>query len=766
MQRRQDREHDRADSRAESLAGALQVLQGTAGRQALSGAAGVHGALADLVEVDPGFEVAFEAALCGALESVVVDGSHAADAVALLRSRSVSGTLLPAVPIAAGPDASLTQLPILPRGADALRSHVRTAVPEVQVLLDRLLAGTAVVPGGWEAALEIALDRPELTLLTTEGDRFSRDGWTIGVASRGLTPAVVEEARAAALVAARAAGAAVAAVETARDEVAAAARNLADTQKALAEAVERRIAIERSMEQASAVAKAIEHEMAEADPERAALEARMLAAHQQLDELRRELADLTETAETATTRAAEAERARMAHSARRADVQGRRNQVQVRAGALDERRQVLGARLEDVEKRLSGHAEERRLAEERRRRIVADSVAVERLQKVVEAHLGRVESVAGQLQELRDRQVEMLRAGGARLEDLRRQRVATDERLARVRDRHQKFDVEIAEVGARHQAATEALERELDCRPDEAIAAECPELPEGRLPEQRAAELHAELQKMGPINPLAAEELSALEERNEFLEREVDDVRRARRELQQVIRAVDDEIARLFAEAFADVDRHFQVLVECDVPWGCGEALSHRADRCPRHGRRARGSSCRKAGAQTLAALGRRTLPRRTCVPVRRVPQPTFTVLRDGRGRGGARRREPPPLPRSAARVPRRGAADRREPPKTDDGVCRRPLRSDDDPRRLFEGREPEGERPQECRPGDGRATCLLVQARDRRRPGRGRDRRRPTGSLARQCSQSGSSSPSSASSCCSGGRSSWSAVVVRRLLL
>jgi chromosome segregation protein len=148
--------------------------------------------------------------------------------------------------------------------------------------------------------------------------------------------------------------------------------------------------------------------------------------------------------------------------------------------------------------------------------------------------------------------------------------VATDTRLTTVRDRHQAFDVELAEVGARHQAATEALERELECRPEEAIAALCPELPEGKSPEQRAAELQSELHKMGPINPLAAEELSALEERNEFLEREVDDVRRARRELQQVVRSVDDEIARLFAEAFEDVDRHFQVLVSAMFPGGAG----------------------------------------------------------------------------------------------------------------------------------------------------------------------------------------------------
>ena len=90
------RDHDRADARAESLAGALHELQGTEGRKALAGTDGVLGALADLVEVDSGFEPAFEAAVAGSLASVVVDGSHAADAVALLRSLRISGTLLPA----------------------------------------------------------------------------------------------------------------------------------------------------------------------------------------------------------------------------------------------------------------------------------------------------------------------------------------------------------------------------------------------------------------------------------------------------------------------------------------------------------------------------------------------------------------------------------------------------------------------------------------------------------------------------------------------
>ena len=59
----------------------------------------------------------------------------------------------------------------------------------------------------------------------------------------------------------------------------------------------------------------------------------------------------------------------------------------------------------------------------------------------------------------------MLRAGGARLEDLRRRRIATDDKLGAARDSHQKYDIELAELGARRQAATEALERELNSSP-------------------------------------------------------------------------------------------------------------------------------------------------------------------------------------------------------------------------------------------------------------------------------------------------------------
>jgi chromosome segregation protein len=75
---------------------------------------------------------------------------------------------------------------------------------------------------------------------------------------------------------------------------------------------------------------------------------------------------------------------------------------------------------------------------------------------------------------------------------------------------------------------------------------------------------------MGPINPLALEEYEALQDRHEFLQGQLDDVKSSRRELGRVIRAVDEEIASVFAAAFADVSQNFEALFETLFPGGRG----------------------------------------------------------------------------------------------------------------------------------------------------------------------------------------------------
>lgn len=68
---------------------------------------------------------------------------------------------------------------------------------------------------------------------------------------------------------------------------------------------------------------------------------------------------------------------------------------------------------------------------------------------------------------------------------------------------------------------------------------------------------------MGPINPLALEEFTELQKRHEFLEEQLTDVRNTRRELMQIIKAVDAEIQTVFSAAYADVKENFTFLLGC-----------------------------------------------------------------------------------------------------------------------------------------------------------------------------------------------------------
>jgi chromosome segregation protein len=122
----------------------------------------------------------------------------------------------------------------------------------------------------------------------------------------------------------------------------------------------------------------------------------------------------------------------------------------------------------------------------------------------------------------------------------------------------------------RLDALTETTRRELDCEVEATRDAPCPPLPAGSSPAGRVRDLEREIRLMGPINPLALEEFAALQERQSFLEGQLEDVRSARRELGKVIRAIDGEIVDVFRAAYADVSEHFERLFSTLFPGGQG----------------------------------------------------------------------------------------------------------------------------------------------------------------------------------------------------
>ena len=202
-----DAEQHRWSARAEALAQALDEARARAGAERLAGVDGVVGTLLEVVEVDQGWGLAFEAAAAEAVAAVVVDGVGAARrSLEHLRARTPRGRsfrLVPrgdACPDGAGPLASLRHPAIPVRSYVRARSSAGGAPSDgpraaVEQLLDRLFAHAVVVEGGWVEALDVVMAAPDLVVVTRDGDRFASSGWRTGTAAGGATGAALEEAR-------------------------------------------------------------------------------------------------------------------------------------------------------------------------------------------------------------------------------------------------------------------------------------------------------------------------------------------------------------------------------------------------------------------------------------------------------------------------------------------------------------------------------------------------------------------------------------------
>jgi chromosome segregation protein len=88
--------------------------------------------------------------------------------------------------------------------------------------------------------------------------------------------------------------------------------------------------------------------------------------------------------------------------------------------------------------------------------------------------------------------------------------------------------------------------------------------------ERRSDLVARRLGLLGRVNLLAVGELETLQERHDFLVRELEDVRAARRDLELVIEDVDRQMAVMFEMAFRDVAREFAELFAQLFPGGEG----------------------------------------------------------------------------------------------------------------------------------------------------------------------------------------------------
>ncbi|MEU9708222.1 AAA family ATPase [Streptomyces sp. NPDC047967] len=489
----------------------------------------------------------------------------------------------------ARPRAATTTAPAvadLVRGPAALVGAVR-----------RLVAGMVVV-ATLEDAEELVAAHPGLTAVTGEGDVLSTHFAHGGSAG---APSLLE-------------------VQASVDEAAAELADLAVRCEELADA--QRLAGERRTEQAALVEELGERRRA-AERERsgfaqqlgrlagtarsAAGEAeRMTAsatrAQEALERATEEAEELAERLLVAEETPAEEEPDTSVRDRLAADgANARQTEMEARLQARthEERVKALAGRADSLDRAARAEREARARAEQRRARLryeaeVASAVASGARQllahvevSLVRADQERTSAEAAKGERERELAVERDRGRGLKGE------------LDKLTDSVHRGEVLGAEKRLRiEQLETKALE-ELGVEPAGLIseygpgrpvppspAAEGEELPEDpehprnqpkpyRRPEQEKRLRSAEraYQQLGKVNPLALEEFSALEERHQFLSEQLEDLKKTRADLLQVIKEVDERVEQVFTEAYLDTARQFEGVFSRLFPGGEGRLI-------------------------------------------------------------------------------------------------------------------------------------------------------------------------------------------------
>ncbi|NBN91438.1 MAG: chromosome segregation protein SMC [Actinobacteria bacterium] len=91
--------------------------------------------------------------------------------------------------------------------------------------------------------------------------------------------------------------------------------------------------------------------------------------------------------------------------------------------------------------------------------------------------------------------------------------------------------------------------------------------------EKRLAGAEKSLALLGKINPLALEEFSSLEERLKYLADQLEDLKKSKKDLLDIIKSVDDKVQEIFEEAFRDTAREFEKIFARLFPGGEGRLL-------------------------------------------------------------------------------------------------------------------------------------------------------------------------------------------------
>ncbi|WP_435744619.1 chromosome segregation protein SMC [Nocardioides sp. SYSU DS0663] len=588
-----DRDRSALAARKDALELGLDRKDGAAALLAASDAvAGMLGSVAALLSVRTGYEAAVAAALGQAADAVAVsDPDAAVTAIAHLKGEDLgrAGLLLGAAD-AAGGGAGSAEWPGLP-GHAAYAVDVVECPEELRPALVRLLHKVAVVDD-LDTARDLVRRFADVTAVTRDGDVLGVHYAAGGSSSR---PSLIE-------------------VQAAVDEAAAQLAEVTASAERCSFEISRLEAERHEAQKRVDVAMAKLHE---SDATLAAVAEELgqhgslaRAARGEADRLAEAITKAEQAREQAVSGLAELE-ARLANAEEAPEEEpdtGERERLLVLAREArqaetdarlalrtsEERARAMHGRADGLVRAARAEREARAKAAERRERLMREARAAEAVGTAVGEVLARLEVSVQRAADARAA-VEQARAGRenelrevrVRLRDLAREHdelvssVHRDE-MARAQQRMRIEQLEeraLEELGL----AAEALVAEYgpdqpvpvapapDAAEDDPAPEPVPFVREEQQKRLRAAE--RALTMLGRVNPLALEEFSAMEERHKFLTEQLEDLRKTRKDLLDIVREVDSRVEQVFTEAYADVERAFDATFARLFPGGEGRLV-------------------------------------------------------------------------------------------------------------------------------------------------------------------------------------------------
>ncbi|MET9774982.1 chromosome segregation protein SMC [Streptomyces sp. NPDC006367] len=596
-------ERERAATRArhDALALGLRRKDGTGALLAAQERlAGLLGPAAGLLTVTPGHEIALAAAFGAAADALAVTSpAAAADAIRLLRGQDAGRA---ALLVAGAPD----DVPREPRGdgppyaADLVRGPA-----ELMPAVRRLLRGIVVV-ATLEDAEDLVRTHPGLTAVTAEGDLLGAHfalGGSAGAPSLLEVQASVDEA-----------AAALAELDVRCAELAKAQETAAGRRRECAALVEelgeRRRAAEREKSslaqqlgrlagQARGAAGEAERSAAAAQRAQEALEAALTEAEELAERLAvAEETPLEEEPDTSVRDRLAAEGA----NARQTEMEAR-----LQARTHEERVKALAGRADSLDRAARAEREARARAEQRRARLrheaaVAGAVAAGARQLLahVEVSLARADEERTAAEAARARSEQELAAARTAGRDLKAEldKLTDSVHRGEVLGAEKRLRIEQLETKALEEFGVEPAGLVAEYGPHRLVppspAAEGEQLPDtgsdggpaaGDDPrsrprpfvraeqEKRLKAAERAYQQLGKVNPLALEEFAALEERHQFLSEQLEDLKKTRADLLQVVKEVDERVEQVFTEAYRDTAREFEGVFGRLFPGGEGRLV-------------------------------------------------------------------------------------------------------------------------------------------------------------------------------------------------